>query len=726
MVSFRAFWGGVVLVGCLFAVGCYQARKQSPDDPINVVRQDGGGGGGAAGRDGPGNTGGGGSGVAMPTLDAPVGPGGDGPFVCQAGGPCAVPDSPCLIGETRCEGETATCVKTDKPQANGTACGGDSVCLDGMCSPCQRGLECPIAGNACRVGAIECASGKPECHELGNAPNGASCGQGMVCKEGACAPCAAGDSCVPANACHEGTLACTGGVASCTDTARPKAAGTSCGTSKVCSAAGECVTCMAGMACDLPNQPCKVGKIDCSTGASTCVESGNASNGKSCGSGQVCSDGNCTACSAGMACTPNNRCHTGTLSCATGSAQCTDTNTNVANGTSCGTNLYCNNGTCNPCTPDVSCNTGNQCKTGTTSCATGTSQCRESGNAPNGRGCGNGRVCSNGTCVTCENNMPCEPSACRVGTTSCATGTSQCMATGNAPNGSSCGAGRVCNNGSCVPCNQGASCPPGNVCKRGTISCSTGSAQCMESGNVGDGTGCGGSRVCVGGACRDCNPDNQPTCRGGQRITCSSSGSEMVDNCAGNGCTGNRCNSCRPNSKRCSGSTSQTCRGDGSDYDGGTTCQVGCDTASGNCRTCGSNQHACDERCVSSNSPNSCGSRCSPCPDTSNGTPSCVNGQCSVNCDPGFRRDQNTCVRECGAVGQECCPSGTRCQGGSRVNCFFRNLSDTSQGGTCRNCGRSGERCCLRSQRDQECDEGLLCQGGPDDSNPNDDLCAPF
>ena len=678
-----------LLAAAVLAAGCYQVRKDPPDGGVNVVRP--GGAGGSGGNRG-GSGGGGGRGAGGTEEDGPQGPVTDG-FTCDPNAPCTLQDSPCLVGQTTCDNGMSGCKPTDKPQANGTACSDDSVCLDGVCSKCQRGIECPIPGNVCRVGAIECASGKPECLQVGNAPNGATCGEGQVCKDGTCSPCAAGDSCVPANPCHEGTLACAGAVASCTDTGMAKAPGSACGASKVCGATGECVACMAGMACDLPMEPCKTGKIDCSSGAPVCMAAGNTSNGTSCGAGKVCSEGMCAACSEGMSCTPTNRCHTGTLSCSTGSATCVDSNTNVANGASCGTNRYCSNGACNPCTPNVSCDSGNPCKTGTTSCDTGTSQCRESGNAPNGRGCGTGRVCNNGSCVDCMPNMSCQPSPCKVGMTSCATGSSECRETGNAPNGSSCGTNRVCNNGGCNNCDDGASCSTGNPCKRGTISCSTGTGRCMESGNVGDGTGCGGSRVCVNGACRDCNPSNAPTCRNGQRITCSGAGTEVVDNCGGNGCTGNRCNQCRPGSRQCSGNTPQTCRGDGSGYDNGQTCQVGCD--GGNCRTCGGGTHQCGNQCRSNTSVESCGNRCTGCPDDhANSSPSCVNQQCSFNCDSGFMKSGDSCVPNCGAQNAACC-SGDRCNNSNLI----------CSGQRCMPCGREGQQCCGGAR----CATGFVC-----------------
>jgi hypothetical protein len=141
---------------------------------------------------------------------------------------------------------------------------------------------------------IECSSGKPECLETGNADNGSSCGPGMVCKDGACGTCADGDACVPmANPCHEGTLSCAGGNVTCTDAMKNRPAGTGCGADKVCSATGECVACQADMPCEVAGQPCKLGKIECTTGAPVCAIAGDAEAGKACGMNQVCSQGSC-------------------------------------------------------------------------------------------------------------------------------------------------------------------------------------------------------------------------------------------------------------------------------------------------------------------------------------------------------------------------------------------------------------------------------------------------
>ena len=239
----------VVLAGCL--------AKPAQFDPLDPTA--GGGAGGGPTETGAGGAAGSGRGG---TKDGPgsAGTAGTGGFVCEPGSPCVVPGKPCIVGSTVCEGVSATCAETTRLQANGSPCGGDSVCLDGICSACKAGLECPLQGAPCKSGAIECGTGKPECNEGGNAPNGASCGSAMVCKEGTCMACQAGDSCLPANPCHEGTLDCAGGGAACTDSGRVKAAGSQCGVNKVCGPAGECVACVAGMACELQEEPCKTGR----------------------------------------------------------------------------------------------------------------------------------------------------------------------------------------------------------------------------------------------------------------------------------------------------------------------------------------------------------------------------------------------------------------------------------------------------------------------------------
>ncbi|MDB4979979.1 MAG: Di-glucose binding within endoplasmic reticulum [Myxococcales bacterium] len=108
---------------------------------------------------------------------------------------------------------------------------------------------------------------------------------------------------------------------------------------------------------------------------------------------------------------------------------------------------------------------------------------------------------------TCTAGAACTPggNVCQLGKTSCATGTATCMATGNVANGTSCGTAKVCSNGACATCAAGAACAPPNVCHAGTVSCATGAATCVDTGmNMANGTSCGTAKVCSNGACATC------------------------------------------------------------------------------------------------------------------------------------------------------------------------------------------------------------------------------
>jgi len=121
--------------------------------------------------------------------------------------------------------------------------------------------------------------------------------------------CTGGDACMPVNPCHIGQTTCSQGVASCTDTEKPAANGTACGTDMVCSG-GSCVSCTAGGTCTRSN-PCEAGTISCSSGAPKCVASGPQPQGTVCGSPScpddtlmtpVCDDSGSCVQSIDMAC----------------------------------------------------------------------------------------------------------------------------------------------------------------------------------------------------------------------------------------------------------------------------------------------------------------------------------------------------------------------------------------------------------------------------------------
>jgi hypothetical protein len=126
------------------------------------------------------------------------------------------------------------------------------------------------------------------------------CTTGNYCASGTCAPqkdnggsCSAGNQCKN-NHCV-GNICCNTTCGQCntcaTGTCTPVTDLTGCGTGAVC-VGGSCITCSQGASCT-PSNACQTGTISCTTGASQCVANGTQPNGTGCGSGKVCSGGNC-------------------------------------------------------------------------------------------------------------------------------------------------------------------------------------------------------------------------------------------------------------------------------------------------------------------------------------------------------------------------------------------------------------------------------------------------
>ncbi len=285
--------------------------------------------------------------------------------------------------------------------------------------------------------------------------------------------------------------------------------GTTCATGRICHDG----TCASG--CDVagtfyaasapdPNNACQ----SCQPGASVTTWT-DVADGTSCGNGQVCSSGACgTQCDIGGtivasgAADPGNACQ----SCQPGAS--TSAWTSDANGTSCGAGSVCNAGTCAPgcfigatVYAPAAANPGNACQ----SCQPTASTTAWSNDA-DGTSCATGEVCSAGTCsaecfiggtlyasseVDPGNDCKrCAPSSSTTSWTSVADGTS-------------CAAGEICSAGACAAdCDiagtiyaSGAA-RPGNACQ----TCQPTSSTTAWS-NLADGSGCGGSSQCLGGAC---------------------------------------------------------------------------------------------------------------------------------------------------------------------------------------------------------------------------------
>lgn len=255
---------------------------------------------------------------------------------------------------------------------------------------------------ACRSGVIDCSTGVPACVDHGAAADGASCGGGLVCKGGECVPCVAGLACAPGQPCVKGVTSCRTGASECVATSEPLADGSSCGDGLVCFR-GSCGACKAGESCDLPSSPCHVGAIDCSSGLPLCADGGSlVRNGDPCGAGLVCNGGACVACEAGGTCTPTTApCHTGAFTCESGARVCADSGTALADGTGCGQDRVCLAGACVACVTGETCvPAAAPCHGGVSTCRSGAYECEDTG-APlaDGSACGSGRVCRAGSCI---------------------------------------------------------------------------------------------------------------------------------------------------------------------------------------------------------------------------------------------------------------------------------------------------------------------------------------
>ncbi len=369
----------------------------------------------------------------------------------------------------------------------------------------------------------------------------------------------------------------------------------------------------------------------------------------------------------------------------------------------------CCNFTTNTCIP-----TANQ---STTTCGFAGRQCLA---------CPANDTCRDGTCVgpaacdfdTCPNgccaNGLCVPTSTQ-SVNSCGLGGGQCR---------SCGAGNVCNNGTCqsVPtCNAG-SCPNGccngNTCVPFTMQstgvCGTAGQACRA---------CLANQTCVTGSCGStlCNPGNCPNgcCQGNvcvqpqsqSAVNCGKGGAACVVCAAGQTCSSGACvaQGCGP----------QTCMG---------CCSLGSCTRGMDVFACGTGGQACVACPAGSSCVNGTCQGCSPT--------TCPNGCCQFGfCQPG------NLGSACGAMGGQCqtCPAGTMCQMQRCVPvtppvavgspCTTDpDCASLGMGAICKrftstfNAAYLGGYCTLRCGPGQACPTGSSCGGAPA-VGENDNIC---
>ncbi|HUB06974.1 MAG TPA: VCBS repeat-containing protein [Myxococcales bacterium] len=189
---------------------------------------------------------------------------GGGSTGCAGQGASCTPADSCDLGQTDCSGN---CVDTfePNPSMNGQACSGGTACWDGFCLNCGDTCWAPT-GNPCDYGTLSCATGVT-CQDTGEgspASNGASCGPGKVCNDGACQACDQGASCPSAFPCGAAAIDCSQGVPDCLEIGPNSAAeGTPCGGAGEVCLDGGC-TCPPGQV--LCGTACTAGSCNTSCG----------------------------------------------------------------------------------------------------------------------------------------------------------------------------------------------------------------------------------------------------------------------------------------------------------------------------------------------------------------------------------------------------------------------------------------------------------------------------
>ncbi len=285
--------------------------------------------------------------------------------------------------------------------------------------------------------------------------------------------------------------------------------GTACGAGKICRVGA----CASGCYVDGvyfvdgspdPNDPCETCQAAMSSSTWTGLQDGAA-----CGNGQVCSGGMCgSQCDIGgtiyppQGPNPTNACQI----CQPG--RTTAGWTNLSDGTSCASDAVCSGGVCtSSCfiggaiiAPAVT-NPANACQ----SCQPSTSTTAWT-TVSDGTTCASGQVCHAGSCgsgcfisgILYSSGTVNPANACQ----SCQPAASTTFWS-NINNGTSCGAGDICNNGLCASgcflsgTVWGAGAPnPANNCQ----SCQPTTSTTAWS-NIPDGTGCGAGEVCSSGGC---------------------------------------------------------------------------------------------------------------------------------------------------------------------------------------------------------------------------------
>ncbi|MCO4761331.1 MAG: DUF4215 domain-containing protein [Myxococcales bacterium] len=402
------------------------------------------------------------------------------PFVCDVDPKTLVTCN--ASGDTTCS-KSVCAPKTGKcsPQAakDATACDADNsvcttgdACLKGVCKP-GKSVDCDDK-NVCTNDACDPTKGCKSTFNVAKCEDGDLCTTGDICASGKCAP---------------GKLTGCDDKSGCTKDACNKKT-------------GKCefdATPFEGSACNADNSVCTKGD-KCTKG--------------------VCAKGPALVCDDKKLCTDD--------SCdnKTGCKHLNNSKSCDADGNACTQSDGCSNGLCKKgplktCNDKKSC-TVDSCDTKTGNCVFNATKLHGSGCDADGSKCTVADKCDAGTCkpgkvLNCDDGKFCTVDSCDK-----ATGCEQVPTDGKACNdGDDCTKNDACKGGGCS--GQKLVCSDGNPCTND--SCGKGGCKFVKKT---DGSGCGGGKYCVTGACVT------PSCGDGfvgQGETCDDGNNKVCDGC---------------------------------------------------------------------------------------------------------------------------------------------------------------------------------------------------
>lgn len=344
------------------------------------------------------------------------------------GGPCLM--QTCAATDTCVQGECEELVPIpaeDLPRSVGTFdAGADAGAFDagpnceGEGDPCTEGLA------ACEEGVIRCGVDGPECVGAGPVTDGRECRA------------SSGELCDAPEACDGVSVECP------LDAPAPD--GTSCGDTMVC-LDGSCVECTAGEACEVPDMPCARGRLRCTPDGAVCevddsdpfLPSGTTCREAVglCDVADVC-DGTSAECpalfvEAGVTCRMGEGCDAPEV-CSGASPNCPVDEVQPAGFECAPSEGACQiaglcDGLSSECPGARIRSAGAECRSPAGECdapevCDGASvDCPSDLDRPFGAMCGDGDICDGmGSCVEANCGAPCTPGPCATGTIVCAAG----------------------------------------------------------------------------------------------------------------------------------------------------------------------------------------------------------------------------------------------------------------------------------------------------------------